>query len=462
MLLLLTLACTPEPVGAGSPGAVDDTAPDTGGSSDDDTGGDTGDPPTEAWPMLEPVATWVSEDRGVATGLGWADWDGDGDPDLVVAYGNDIDPGRVVVYLNDEGVLPSEPDQQSDAEHYFGHLSMGDVNGDGWPDVAVSRFLGDDGWSEAGGVQIYLNDGGVLKESPAWEASGFYSFSNALGDHDNDGDLDLAVAVGEPYKAEPDLSLVFDNDGGGDFGTGPSWTTERDRHSMDVAWVDVDDDGRLDLVFANEDDPHALYLGGTDGLSMEPDWEAPAEGFEGNTVDWGDVDGDGLMDLVISDNDQKGGAGVVRLYCGVGLEVCWTSADGSDYQSGVSLEDIDGDGALDLLAGAWWGAARVYLQGEDGLEAEPSWTSEVDDIVVEAFGWADVDGSHWSEAEVSGEGLLAIPGRGRVLEVTGGVAGAGYASGPGELTVRYLEPVARDFAVSDWTKGSGNRLYQRP
>lgn len=469
LLLLPTLGCQPDPLddtGAGdgvagdSGGGGDDG--DTGGGSGDDTGGgdDTGE--DGPWPPLDPEAHWVSTDRGVATGLAWADMDRDGDPDLVVAYGNDIEPGRLVVYDNDDGELSEEPGSRTASDHYFGHLSVGDVDGDGWPDVAVSRFLGDAGWSAPGGVQVYRNDAGVLEEHPSWEIEGFQSFSCALGDRDNDGDLDLAVAVGEPYQHDPDLSLVFDNDGTGDFGEGPAWTMEAPRHAMDVGWVDLDDDGFLDLVFATEPDPHVAYLNPGGVLSETPDWEAPVDGsFEGNTLDWGDVDGDGLMDLVISDNDQKGGPGVVRLYCGAELALCWTQADDPDYQSAVSLEDVDGDGHLDLVAGAWWGAVRLYRGDGSTLEAEPSWTSEKDDIVVEAFDWADADGSHWREATVSGTGLVAVPGRGRVLSVEGGVAGFGYASGPGALTVRYLEARARDLAVSDWTKGSGNRVYGR-
>ncbi len=444
-------------------GGGDESGGDEGGETGGDEGGDEGgDDGEAAWAPIDAEASWVSIDRGVATGLGWADMDGDGDPDLVVAYGNDIEPGRVVIYDNADGVLPEEPSSETGSDHYFGHLSLGDVDGDGDPDVAVSRFLGDAGWSELGGVQIYLNEGGVLEDVPAWEASGFCSFSVALGDRDNDGDLDLAVAVGEPYRHDPDLSLVYDNDGSGDFGETPSWTMEAPRHAMDVAWADLDDNGFLDLVFATEPDPHVAYLNDDGVLSEEPDWEAPVEGsFEGNTVDFGDVDGDGLLDLVISDNDQKGGPGVVRLFCGAELALCWTQADEPDYQSAVSLEDVDGDGTLDLVAGAWWGAVRVYLGADGSFESTPSWTSDKEDIVVEAFGWADVDGSHWREATVSGEGLVEVPGRGRVLWVEGGVAGFGYLSGPGHIEATYLEPIARDLAVSDWTKKSGNRLYLR-
>ena len=161
----------------------------------------------------------------------------------------------------------------------------------------------------------------------------------------------------------------------------------------------------------------------------------------------------------------------MRVYCGVALDICWESEDPSAMQSAVSLEDVDGDGYLELVAGAWrgegspsgsWGHfVRIYDGDLTGLQGEPYWWSTPNDVVVEAFAWADVDGSSWEEASVKGEGLVRLPERGRVLEVEGGVAGDGYISGPGAVSARYLRPVARDLAVTDWNHDNGNLLFSR-
>jgi hypothetical protein len=132
-----------------------------------------------------------------------------------------------------------------------------------------------------------------------------------------------------------------------------------------------------------------------------------------------------------------------------------------DYLSAVSLEDVDGDGDLDLAAGAWWDTAWIHLN-QDGLQDVVGWQSEHTDIVVEGFAWEDLDGSHWREVTVTGDRLLAIPGRGRVLSVQGGVAGRGYVTGPGTFTVTYLQARARDLAVSDWEPEGPNHVYIRP
>ena len=404
---------------------------------------------------LDPDAFWVSKGRGYSTGLGFIDIDGDGDAELLVADGNDMAAGPLRLHENRDGTLSANATWRSEAERYHAHLSIGDLNGDGRDDVAVSRYIGDAGFGDPGGVDLYLSDGSALLRS--WSDDGFYTFSCDLGDVDRDGDLDLAVAVGESYYGDPDLSRVYTNDGTGHLTL--AWTTEAPRHSYDVSWVDLDADGWLDLVFANDGDPHTAYFSdGAGGLQDEPGWSADGDGFEGNTLDWGDLDGDGWLDVVISDNLQQGGAGVVRAWCGPSLALCWQSADAADMQSAVSLEDIDGDGDLDLAAGSWWGAVRIY-ENYGGLEQTPSWASSPDDAVIEALAWEDVDGSEATVITVTGSGLVALPGRAR--SVSGGVASARWLSGPGNLSAEVVVSSARDLAVSDWDPASGERLYGR-
>jgi hypothetical protein len=373
-------------LGCGAKGPADESGSGAGVDTADTGGGGV---VSTHW--LQEDAVWESAGEGYTTGGAFADVDLDGDLDLVVSSGNDMMPGGLQLYLNEAGILSSAADWTSETHRYYGHIDVGDINGDGWPDVAISRFLGDDRFDSPGGVEVYLNRGGTLPEAPDWSADGFFSFSCALGDMDGDGDLDLAVAVGEAYYNEPDVSLVFQNDGTGELGAGPVWQTEMPRHSFDVDWADLNMDGQLDLFFANSGSGHTAYLGPiTD--STGPDWTAGGEGFEGNTLDLGDIDGDGRVDLAVSDNEQLGGAGVVRAWCGPELELCWTSGDRPEMQSAVSLHDVDQDGDLDLVAGSWWGPVRIYENWGGALSLEPVWASSEVETVIEAFVWGDVDG----------------------------------------------------------------------
>ena len=85
---------------------------------------------------------WVSNNLHYSTGAALADLNQDGWLDLIIADGNDMAMGRVNVYYNNgEGAFPTTENWQSDDLAYNGHLDVADVNGDGWPDVAVS-YLG--------------------------------------------------------------------------------------------------------------------------------------------------------------------------------------------------------------------------------------------------------------------------------------------------------------------------------
>ncbi|HSW55223.1 MAG TPA: FG-GAP-like repeat-containing protein [Ignavibacteriaceae bacterium] len=338
---------------------------------------------------------WISTDViSVSTGGAFADIDKDGWPDFVVANGNDIYRQQLVVYFNNgDGTFPTTPNWQSADIDYHGHLDVGDVNGDGWPDVAVSVYIGPSGFGSPGKVKLYLNNAGTLSSNPDWVSGDMvYTFSCSFGDADGDGDLDLAVAGGESYQNNPEQPRIYYNIGG-TLESLPSWKATASQYSYDVNWADFDNDGDLDLVFAGESTPNRIFENVNGTISLTPIWQSTDASQYANSLFVGDVNNDGYLDLAISDNSQLGGSGRFKIYLNnngtMSTTPFWTSTF-SGYGSGINLADIDNDNDLDLITGGWWQPVRIYLNSGGTFTTTPQYTS-TSTSVVEVIVMGDVD-----------------------------------------------------------------------
>jgi len=338
---------------------------------------------------------WISTDViSVSTGGAFVDIDKDGWLDFVVANGNDISIQKLVVYYNNgNGMFPATPNWQATDSDYHGHLDVGDVNGDGWPDVAVSVYIGTGGFTTPGKVKLYLNNNGTLSSNPDWiSADLFYTFSCAFGDADGDGDLDLAVAGGEAYYNNPAQPRIYYN-AGGMLETLPLWKGTASIYSYDVDWADFDNDGDLDIVFAGESNPNYIFENYEDSISVTPTWQSTDASQYANSLFVGDINSDGFLDLAISDNNQLGGTGKFKIYLNnngtLNTTTFWTSSF-SGYGSGINLADIDNDLDLDLITGGWWQPVRIYLNNNGTFTTTPQYTS-TSTSVVEVIVMGDVD-----------------------------------------------------------------------
>jgi hypothetical protein len=173
-------------------------------------------------------------------------------------------------------------------------------------------------------------------------------------DIDGDGDTDLIASD----RRGPQRGVFWLENPGAAAG---NWIEHR-VGSMDQAEVmfidlaDVDGDGLEDIVVATREGEIQIHKR---DAGAEPSWTmsripAPNPAATGKAVAVGDIDCDGLNDIVVSHEGAKQSPGVLGLFQRrVGDEVTWVPFAISD-NAGVKfdlvvLEDLDGDGDLDVL-----------------------------------------------------------------------------------------------------------------
>lgn len=232
------------------------------------------------------------------------DLDGDGRSEIILAARN-----RVYRVQRDGRYLPS--DLLGHSPGLLFTAIVADFTGDGVPDFLGARFEG-----------LVLFPGapdGAFPEPgrSAWQAKERLRYGQVLtcGDVDGDGDLDIWLGqyknpydhgqMPTPYSDANDgnPAYLLLNDGQGRFtdqtesaGLGP----KRWRRSYGGSFVDLDDDGDLDLLVVNDFAGVDLYRNDGRGRFVPAnDWIADGRGF-GMAHTMSDFDRDGQLDLLVT------------------------------------------------------------------------------------------------------------------------------------------------------------------
>ncbi len=339
-------------------------------------------------------SAWPVETTG--GGVGLLDYDGDGRLDLFFAQGGPLIPARA----DGRGSGSASQSDSTDVllrnlgggrfedvsalagltpQGYGQGVAVADYDGDGDPDVYVTRY---------GRNTLWRNDGGRFTDATAEAgvACGRWSLGAAFADYDGDGDLDLFVAnyfsfdparapfhrnpktgaadYGMPSNHPGQPDVLYRNDGGGRFTdvTARAGVAGHGR-GMGVLAADLNDDGRVHFLVANDAECNALWINRGDG-TFEDGAEASGLAVNGDGrpeanmgIAHGDSDGDARPDVVITHFFGER----TTLW-----RACRESADGLTYRDascevgllahtrnltgwGTVFADFDNDRSLDLV-----------------------------------------------------------------------------------------------------------------
>ena len=227
-------------------------------------------------------------------------------------------------------------------------------------------------------------------------------------DLDGDGDLDIILA----NEFQP--NTILSNDGSGVFSNTTLGNLPQENHdSEDVAIADFNNDGHLDLIFCSEDDVvlgwtnvHEYYLGDGNGSFAEADFQFPDS--EANAVIAADINSDGFLDVLFGNNGTtsvfiNNGDGTFSQENDRVPQVNRTTQD-------LSMADVDGDGDLDLFEGNENGNL-LHINDGTGTFSDETLTRLPKGLNIETrkVTFADVDGD--GDLDVFLSNVQFIPGK---------------------------------------------------
>ena len=279
--------------------------------------------------------------------LGIADFDGNGTPDLFVSTGPDM-PYRLLfndgnaVFKEVPGSLPMDMDDGQG-------IALGDVNGDGLPDVAVANGANDS--HSAARTRLYVSNvesPGVLVAAPDFDPPEKASSGTAVAlvDVEGDGDLDLVTAAREAQYGQKLYLYVNTPDGWLQAPAGA--IPPISDGAWDVVAADFDGDKDRDLFVVTDGQDLLLRNDGDGYFFNDSTASLPVDMSDGRRALASDLDGDGFLDLVVANLGQQN-----RLYRNDGkghfLDLTPELPMAQDQTNFVGDLDADGDGELDLV-----------------------------------------------------------------------------------------------------------------
>lgn len=256
---------------------------------------------------------------------------------------------------------PVEP-----AVHFYSSPAVADID-PAYPGLEIAA-AGDDGY-----LHVWHADG---TDAPDWPKRLGYTTksSPAVGDIDNDGDLEIVIGRGN-YQVS-----AFQHDGSNVSGW-PRGTP--DLVYATPALADLDGDGDLEVVVGSLNGK--VYAWHHDGTEVSG-WPKTTGDEVWSSAAIGDIDGDDDLEIVAGSNDNN-----VYAWHHDGTEVSgWPIDTGGEVGSSPVLGDIDNDGCLEVIAAAW-PAGNVYAWHHDGTLVA-GWPGEALAAYPSSPVLADLDG----------------------------------------------------------------------
>lgn len=275
---------------------------------------------------------------------GWsamADYDNDGDLDVVLSGIQSNSLGKTTLFQNNNGTFAATGVVLEGLQKGVAQWADYDLDGD--YDLLLAGLADD--YSRK--TILYYNENGIIKPTGI-HFPGFANGQAAWFDYDRDGDPDLLIS-GDTLSLNHFTGL-YRNDGSDEFTMVP--TNIPNLVSSAMAFADIDNDGDLDIAISGDSgggDITRLYKN-VEGTFVQVNTDL--EGVSAGSMAFGDIENDGDMDLFVQGVNFINGTSVFWVYRNDGDDV-WTKVSvglPGLYLGGIALADFDLDGYVDFIA----------------------------------------------------------------------------------------------------------------
>ncbi len=288
------------------------------------------------------------------------DFNNDGNPDLVgsAPWSQNFTAFphlQVFIGYGDGRLLPLPYSTPQFVDQNPLHMVLGDFNGDGWIDIATTKAKGMGGTAALSQLTSMRNYGGQFfqpaDERPLFGADTLAA-GVAVGDFDGDGKLDLAVSeqlVSGPSSTPRKVSIYYGT-GDGNFVLSANTidVTYGESDPADLKAADFNGDGKADLAIVMKD---------VHGVDRPPLKIALSNGSArtfATAVDYGqlqaggqvlirDIDGDGKLDVLVADSVLG-----INIFRGNGDGTFATQQTIGTHAYWMVIDDFDRDGGPDI------------------------------------------------------------------------------------------------------------------
>ncbi|MEI6335616.1 MAG: FG-GAP-like repeat-containing protein, partial [Methylococcaceae bacterium] len=293
---------------------------------------------------FDPKVDFITGSYAQSVSIG--DFNGDGKTDLAVT---NVNTSTVSVLLRNTANTGFDPKVAFATGQAPYSVSVGDFNGDGKADLAVAN-------SSSNTVSVLLRNTANTGFDPKVDyATGSSPYSVSVGDFNGDGKTDLAVA----NLGSDTVSVLLRNAANNGFDSKVDFSTGRAPYSVSVG--DFNGDGKTDLAVANlYSDTVSVLLRNAANTGFDPKADF-ATGSYPRSVSVGDFNGDGKADLAVANEGSNTLSVLLRNAANTGFDPKVAFATGQAPYS-VSVGDFNGDGKTDLaVANSRSGTVSVLL-----------------------------------------------------------------------------------------------------